>query len=123
MVTDAPTVIVLDSRSTRMSLKLPSRTWVPVVAKQAFSEWKLPAARTGEGHRLRSLTTPISSSRSLGEATAAGWLDADPFQFVNTFPCTAAAYVVQRPLTMPAVHPQPARLHPTGETVAVCRTK
>ena len=60
-----------------------SSTCVPVVAKHAFREWKLPAALTGDGKRFRSLTRSISSPRSFGTATTCGALDADSFQFEN----------------------------------------
>jgi hypothetical protein len=60
------------------------------------------------------LTTSISSSRSLGEATAVGWLDADPFQFVNTLVSTAAAYVVLIALTTPGVASAQAEVSPDG---------
>ena len=83
IVTAAPTVTVMASRSTLMSRKCRSKTCVPVVAKHSFNEWKLPAALTGVGYRSWSRTTSISSSRSLGSAATLGVLNADPFQFLK----------------------------------------
>src|SRR5215211_1804334 len=83
IATEAPTVIVICSGSTRTWLKWLNRICVPSETKHEFNEWKLPPTRSGDGYVSVSLTTSMSSSRFLGTATTLGLLEAELFQFLK----------------------------------------